>query len=134
MVRVLVTGSRDWYDEGLVREELDRIWDRCLPFEMITVVHGGCPTGADKYAAKWVDSTRAYEINVTEEIFPADWEKHGRSAGPIRNREMVDSGPEYFLAFVRNGSPGAMGTVNLCRQDRIPGAVWYVEDDDDVDG
>lgn len=127
-MRVLITGSRDWEDEAHVRKEMSRLWDRCPPFEMITIVHGGCPTGVDRYAARWVDTSAADDVNVTEEVHPADWKKHGKSAGPIRNQEMVDSEPDYFLAFVRNSSPGTTGTVSLCRRSQISGAVWYVDD------
>jgi hypothetical protein len=33
--------------------------------------------------------------------FPADWERHGRAAGPIRNRQMLEEGkPDLVVAFL----------------------------------
>lgn len=31
--------------------------------------------------------------------FPAEWEKYGKSAGPIRNRQMLDENPDLVIAF-----------------------------------
>ena len=41
--------------------------------------------------------------------FPAEWKKHGKAAGPIRNRKMLQDGkPDLVLAF-----PGGRGTANM---------------------
>jgi len=48
-------------------------------------------------------------------IFVADWKKHGRAAGPIRNREMVrlaaHLGVAACIAF-----PGGAGTEDCTKQ------------------
>lgn len=41
----------------------------------------------------------ATELGCQVEVFPADWKKYGRAAGPIRNNEMLDSDPDVVLAF-----------------------------------
>ena len=103
-VRVLVTGSRDWTDTTAVRDGLAAVWGdggRVL-------VVGGCPTGADALAEQcW----RAWGGQV--EVHPADWDAHGRTAGPRRNAEMVGAGAEVCVAFIRDGSPGATHTAGL---------------------
>jgi len=44
--------------------------------------------------------------------FPADWSRHGKSAGPIRNRQMLIEGrPDIVVAF-----PGGKGTANMIKQ------------------
>ena len=44
--------------------------------------------------------------------FLPDWEKHGRAAGPIRNKLMLDEGrPDLVVAF-----PGGRGTANMVKQ------------------
>lgn len=102
--RVLVTGSRDWTDTTAVRDGLAAVWGgggRVL-------VVGGCPTGADALAEQcW----RAWGGQV--EVHPADWDAHGRAAGPRRNAEMVEAGAEVCVAFIRDGSPGATHTAGL---------------------
>lgn len=97
-VRVLVTGSRDWTDCSAVYEALDALGGRAS----VTVVHGACPGGADNWARAWVQMRRQ-----TEEPHPADWKRHGKKAGFIRNTEMARLGADLCLAFIRNLSNGA---------------------------
>ena len=42
---------------------------------------------------------------------PADWKRHGRAAGPIRNGEMLKDRPDLVVAF-----PGGKGTANMVTQ------------------
>jgi acyl-CoA synthetase (NDP forming) len=49
--------------------------------------------------------------------FPANWKKHGKSAGPIRNQLMLDVGkPDLVIAF-----PGGSGTADMIRRARKAG-------------
>lgn len=50
----------------------------------IEIVSGGA-RGADKLGEKY-----AREKNYPIKSFPAEWQKYGKSAGPIRNAKMVD--------------------------------------------
>src|SRR5689334_23019946 len=95
-MRVLVCGGRDYADW----EKMDRVLrlvDRTKgPIK--TLIHGAA-RGADSLAAKWSEDTG---LAACGEVlaFPADWEKHGRSAGPIRNQQMLDEGrPDMVIAF-----------------------------------
>lgn len=114
MTRILVTGSRDWPSPFSVNQKLDEQWtrrlDKTLPF---VVVHGGCPTGADAMAEYWARTQAAHGRNVQVEVHRADWDQHGRAAGPIRNKAMVDSGADRCVAFIRNHSRGASNCVGL---------------------
>lgn len=47
------------------------------------VVSGGC-RGIDR---EGVSVAGLHDIPIS--VFPADWKKHGRAAGPIRNKEMA---------------------------------------------
>lgn len=87
-MRVIVTGSRTWREQFRVFEALDTF------LGPLVVVHGACPEGADFYAHIWCGLT-----HTTEDPFPADWSTYGRSAGPIRNAEMVAAGADVVLAF-----------------------------------
>lgn len=86
--RVLVTGSRTWTDTAVIRAELARVWgdgDAVL-------VTGACPTGADALAETcW----RVWGGRV--ERHPADWVRHGRTAGFRRNAAMVAAGAQMCL-------------------------------------
>ena len=49
-------------------------------------------------------------------IFPADWIRHGRAAGPIRNEQMLREGcPDLVVAF--HDDPGlGRGTADMVRR------------------
>jgi predicted Rossmann fold nucleotide-binding protein DprA/Smf involved in DNA uptake len=44
------------------------------------IISGGCPTGADRFA-----EDMARRMGMVIIIVHADWDKHKKSAGPIRN-------------------------------------------------
>lgn len=86
-MKVLVCGDRNWINEAPIRERLSK-----LPKDTI-ILEGGA-RGADtlaRHAAEFLG------LKVIE--FPADWDKYGRAAGPIRNEQMIDEGPGLVIAF-----------------------------------
>lgn len=117
--RVLVTGSRDWDDHDLVRDNLATAVFGHLP---AVIVHGACPSGADAIASWWVRTHRV--IGVSEERHLADWRTYGRTAGPLRNQHMVSLGADLCLAFIKNGSRGASGCAALAEAAGIPVQRW----------
>ncbi|MFJ9029048.1 SLOG family protein [Streptomyces sp. NPDC102274] len=123
--RVLVTGSRDWEDEDLIRHQITRVWLLAnLPF---VVVHGACPTGADWIAGGWVNDVAVAHLGpVIEEPHPADWKTHGRAAGPIRDQRMVRLGADMCLAFIHKGTRDATGCADLAEAAGIPTRRWTV--------
>lgn len=114
--RILVTGSRLWTDTATIRTALTRAWKRYG--RPITVIHGACPTGADPIADTWAREHALHDVHV--EAWPADWHRHGRAAGPIRNHAMLDSGITEVLAFPLGHSPGTRGTIRAARARGIP--------------
>jgi hypothetical protein len=80
-------------------------------FPSCAIIHGGA-SGADKAADEWAI------INLTGlEVFPADWEKHGKSAGSIRNQKMLHEGkPDIVVAF-----PGGAETADMVRKAKRTG-------------
>lgn len=115
MFTVIVTGSRLWEDDKRVFEELgDLYYQTEGPF---FVRHGACHSGADQFASIWCDFGQegVYEIK-----HPADWDLHGKAAGPIRNREMAQAGADLCLAFPLGESRGTWNCVNECKKAGIP--------------
>lgn len=112
--RVLVCGGRDYQDMAFVFAELDRVNEACS--DPICVIAGGA-TGADAFAEKWARSYIGKREGVSYHGFKADWEKHGKAAGPIRNQAMIDRGkPNLVLAF-----PGGRGTADMIRRAEAAG-------------
>lgn len=89
------------------RELLNVVLSQLVP-EHAEVITGGA-TGADQYAARW-----AHQNGRVSTVVPAEWERYGRKAGPLRNRKMLDLEPHLVIAF-----PGGRGTRNMISQARI---------------
>ena len=87
-MKLLICGDRNWRQEAPIRKVLER-YD---PSD-VTVIHGDA-RGADRMAGRIAD-----EMGFSVEAFPAEWEKYGRAAGPIRNRQMLKEGPDLVIAF-----------------------------------
>ena len=118
-MRVIIAGSRTWdayYKIHSVLNELAFLAD--ILGTGLTVKHGACPTGADAIADAWITDHQALQVKV--ERFPADWRKLGKRAGMIRNADMVDSGADMVVAFLRDGSTGTSNTIQLARTAGIP--------------
>lgn len=102
----IVCGGRNLRDRNLVFRILD--W-----FKPSLVVHGGAP-GADSLAQEWSERR-----GVPAAVYPADWEKHGKAAGPIRNERMVsENASGAVIAFP--GGKGTASTVGFAHQYRVP--------------
>ena len=125
MRRVLVTGSREWADHDSVTWALDA---ELRMHGAMTVVHGDCPTGADAIAAAWAREAGSRGSRVTAEPHPADWGRHGKAAGPIRNQQMVDLGADVCLAFPLGRSPGTRHCMRAAKKAGIP-VIDYAERD-----
>jgi hypothetical protein len=106
-MRILITGSRDWIFPGPIRDAI-----AVVPTGS-TVIHGDCKS-ADKMAA-----SIAKELGLTVEDYPADRDRYGpKKAGPIRNSQMVATGPDVCLAFGDTG--GTMDCVSKAKAAGIP--------------
>jgi len=87
-MRVLCCGDRNWTSFEIIRRELEK-------FDNNTVIIQGCANGAD-VMSRIMGRMLGYSVLD----FPANWKKYGRSAGPIRNTQMLKEGkPDLVLAF-----------------------------------
>lgn len=108
MYRVLVCGGRDYNDYDRLEDELNLLWRVHGDF----VVISGMARGADSLAVRYAE-----QYNCPLEKFPALWDVHGRSAGYIRNKQMLVEGkPDIVVAF-----PGGKGTENMVKIARDSG-------------
>jgi hypothetical protein len=106
VMRVLVCGGRRFAD----REKLFAVLDSVHQRKGISlIIHGGA-NGADALAGEW-----ASERGIPLKVFHADWERGGRTAGPIRNRRMLEDGqPEFVVATA--GGRGTAHMVSLAKK------------------
>lgn len=109
--RVIVCGSRDWKDKDLLFRKLT-IMTKNLHNPIICT---GAAPGADRLAEEW-----AFSRSYTVWRFHAEWEKHGKSAGMIRNRDMAKKAcermPAYCIAFWKNRSPGTRDMIQTAKK------------------
>lgn len=109
-MRVMITGWRDFNDRELMRYVLSQ-----LPKDAVIIE--GEARGADTIAREVAE-----ELGLTVEKYPADWNKYGRSAGPIRNREMLDADIDMVLAF-HYDFRASRGTADAVRESLRRGKV-----------
>lgn len=106
-MKVLVCGGREFDDYARLQIELDAMHKDAA---VSLLIHGGA-LGADRLAARW-----AFSRAIPAMSFPANWEKHGKAAGPMRNQQMLEQRPDIVVAF-----PGGKGTADMARRARNAG-------------
>lgn len=82
MFKLIVAGSRNFDDYDFLKDTLDHLLQNKLPN---VVIVSGNARGADVLGEKY-----AVERGLDIAEFPAEWDKHGKSAGYRRNVEMAD--------------------------------------------
>lgn len=134
-MRILVTGDRNWRSATVIR---NRLWEVTHDLNDgmgaldCTLVEGEA-MGADIIAAVVVEleiedgvEFRSDPVWTQIDRFPADWNTHGRAAGPIRNQQMLDSGVDYVVGFHNDirSSRGTRDMLRRCARAEIPGRLF----------
>ena len=104
-MKVIIAGSRLFKDYELLRQKCDQALLNKLDVE---IVSGGCE-GADKLGERY-----AVERGCSIKEMPADWKKHGKSAGPIRNEQMAKYA-DALIAFWDGKSKGTKNMIDLAK-------------------
>lgn len=117
--RVIVCGGRDFNNRELCFESLDRY---LKGYENIEIVSGharGADTLGEEYA-------HAHGLKLT--IFEADWEQYGKSAGAVRNRQMLKYASKetpVVIAFWDGKSRGTKNMIDQAMEKAITHIVRY---------
>lgn len=121
-MRLLVCGSR-YLTRGLHLQAMSEALRKVLPQPgvRVTLIHGDAE-GADRFSEEAL--RLAWGEDFWVERFPADWKRHGRAAGPLRNARMLSEGrPDFWVAFQMKGAANK-GTSDMLRRAQkagIPG-------------
>jgi NADPH:quinone reductase-like Zn-dependent oxidoreductase len=99
-MRVAIVGSRDFTALNMVVEYVNS-----LPND--TVVISGGAIGVDRAAEQ---AAKARGLKVV--IYFADWNLHGKAAGQIRNKTIVND-CDTMVAFWDGVSTGTKGSIHL---------------------
>ena len=103
-MRVLVCGDRNWKESDPIR-----VFLCSLPKDSV-VIHGAA-RGADSVAGKIAEA-----IGLRVETYPANWNKFGKAAGHIRNKEMLDTGKPDMVVYFHRNLKESKGTRNMVQQ------------------
>lgn len=88
----------------------------------ITEVVCGTAKGVDTLGEEW-----AHSRDIPVKYFPADWDKYGKKAGPLRNKEMA----EYADAAVIIWDGQSRGTKNMINiMTKMNKPMWLVRTDE----
>lgn len=124
MFRVIIAGTRTFNDYELLEKHTTYMLSRRASANTpIEIVSGGAP-GADALGERYA---REHGYKLT--IFPADWGRYGRRAGPIRNRQMV----EYADALIAFYNGTSRGTANVIEEARSAGLLVSVKRYENLD-
>ena len=108
-MKVLVCGGRQFDDVESLASRLSEIHRD----QGITEIIEGGAVGADTLAREFGEHR-----GIPVRTFPADWDTHGRAAGPIRNRQMLEEGRPDLVARNRLASMcGAEGSPDSVYRD-----------------
>lgn len=106
-MKVIICGSR-------TIETYDALLEAIAQADFkITEVVCGLSKGVDALGKRW-----AKEHNVVAKEFPADWERYGKRAGYLRNKQMVDYADAVIA--VTTGSRGTAITIELAKKKGLP--------------
>ena len=111
--RLIVAGGRDFNDYPLLSSVLmNFVTQGELKDHAVSIV-SGMARGADRLAVQF-----AREHDVKLHKFPADWDRHDKAAGFIRNDKMAKFA-NGLLAFWDGKSRGTAHMINAARQQKL---------------
>ena len=109
--KIIIAGGRDFDFYSLLRvstlEFISEITD--INKDTIEIV-SGTAKGADTLGLRF-----AIEFNHLIKKFPADWNKHGKSAGYKRNKQMANYA-DACIVFWDGKSKGTSHMIDLARE------------------
>ncbi len=120
-MKLAVIGSRTFTSYDMLRDELNEIDD-------ITEIVSGGAGGADTLAVVW-----ATRHQTTSTIFFPDWDQFGKSAGPLRNTQIVDY-CDKLIAFWDGKSRGTKDSITKAKaQGKLLKIVYFTKFGEDPD-
>lgn len=112
--RMIVAGGRNYSNQNIVNYYIDRVKDVCDSRGLNLVIVCGMATGADTLGRNYAISNG---LEVLE--FPADWNRYGKSAGYIRNKEMGDVA-DSAIVFWDGRSKGSKLMIDIMHELKKP--------------
>ena len=115
-MKVIIAGSR-----GAVENELSKALTICSWTGFISTVISGGASGVDFFGERW-----AHKKKIVVSKYPADWEKYGKKAGPIRN-EIMAQNAHGLIAVWDGASRGTTNMIDNAIKYGLRVAVWKID-------
>lgn len=109
-MRVIIAGTRIFKDFEKLSIHCDKILSNVETH--IEIVCGGA-TGADELGKMY-----ALKHFYPLKMFPANWDKHGKAAGPIRNEQMAIYA-DALICFWDGESRGSKNMIELAKEYKL---------------
>lgn len=106
--KVVIAGGRDFNDFPTLCTMMDKLLAEQININKITIISGGA-RGADTLGERYARLRNFSLIKVK-----ADWNKHRKSAGFIRNKEMLNIA-DGVVCFWDGKSKGTGHMVNITK-------------------
>lgn len=114
-MKTIIAGSR----HGVTYEDLLNAIG-LISWKITSVISGGAP-GVDSLAIQF-----SQQFNLPLEVYRADWDKYGKSAGMIRNQEMANNG-EALLALWDGYSVGTKHMIKVATKAKLPLFIYKLK-------
>lgn len=101
-MKTIIAGTRTFQNYDSLKTRIDAYREKN---EITEIISGGAK-GVDSLAERY-----AVEHSIPFKLFPADWDKNGKAAGPMRNREMAEYS-EVLLAVWDGSSKGTKNMIS----------------------
>lgn len=108
--KLIIAGGRDFSNYNLLRLNLDAILEKLSENNISLTIICGMAKGADMCGWNWAKNNN---IPILE--YPANWQLHGKAAGPIRNQEMARVA-DGLIAFWDGTSRGTSHMINTMKE------------------
>lgn len=115
MFKVIIAGTRTFDDYEALKAYADYKLGQIK--EDIEIVSGGA-TGADALGERY-----AKEKGYIIKLFPADWNRYGKKAGPLRNKQMADYA-DALIVFWDGSSRGAKNMLEIAREQGLKIGIY----------
>ena len=116
-IRIIIAGGRKFNDYEMLKRTMLKFIQKLhdhISFHTIEIISGNA-NGADKLGERF-----AKEYNYNLKIMPAQWDLHGKSAGYIRNNEMLvyakEADHSVLVAFWDGKSKGTKNMIDTSRR------------------
>jgi len=111
-MEIAIIGSRSFNNYDMACQVLDKM-------DISLVVSGGAQ-GADSLGERY-----ANEHNIPTLIFKPDWQRYGRGAGIVRNRDII-AHCDHVVAFWDGESKGTENSLQQAKENKKPVTIFWI--------